>query len=474
MKALFFKMALPLIGGIPFVSSAQQSVGKKNVLLIYFDDLRTELNCFGDSSIISPNIDQLAKEGVAFQRAYCNIPVSGASRASLLTGTRPTRNTFMTAKIYAEKDKKDKIALNDYLKSLGYHTEVRGKVFHHADDHEEGWTVRHKDSYSAYMNEKNGKKNEKGKGMPYECMDVPDDAYPDGLRVREAVKDLERLKKNDAPFFYAFGFAKPHLPFIAPKKYWDLYDGKVQLPDNYVLPDNHNIPARAFHRWGELRNYVGIPQEGPLPADYAKKLIQGYRACVTYVDAQLGILLDKVRELGLDKNTLIVLVGDHGWSLGEHGLWCKHTIFETMLRAPLIIYDYGSKLNGTDCDEVVEFVDVFPTICDAIGVEIPEQAEGQSLCGLLNDENAKSKGYAVCRWMQGYTLVTDDNLFYTEWWNGKDEIEECMLFDHNNDPDENFNIVTNEKYAERVREMGKQLKECRGIEFDKYKKNSDK
>lgn len=468
MRNLVFNLALPLIGGFSLIASAQKSVDKKNVLLIYFDDLRTELNCFGDTSIFSPNIDKLAKQGVAFQRAYCNIPVSGASRASLLTGTRPTRNTFFSAYTCAEKEKEDKIALNDYLKSLGYHTEVRGKVFHHADDHEDGWDIQHKDSYPAYMDEKNGEKNKKGKGMPYECLDVPDDAYPDGLRVREAVKDLERLKDNSIPFFYAFGFAKPHLPFIAPKKYWDLYEGKIELPDNYVLPENHNIPNRAFHRWGELRNYVGIPQQGPLSEDDAKNLIQGYKACVSYVDSQLGILLDKIKDLGLDKNTLIILIGDHGWSLGEHGLWCKHTIFETMLRVPLIIYDYDSKLNGTNCNEVVEFVDIFPTICDALCVEIPKQAEGESLYKLLNDKNAKSKGYAVCRWMQGYTLVTDDNLFYTEWWNDKDEIVERMLFDHNNDPDENKNIVNQEKYASRIIEMNKQLKGCRGREFDKY------
>lgn len=468
MRNINLKITLPLIVGLPFIASAQQNVERKNVLLIYFDDLRTELNCFGNTSIISPNIDQLAKHGVTFQRAYCNIPVSGASRASLLTGTRPTRSTFLTHKSHAEKEKKDKMGLNDYLKSLGYHTEVRGKVYHYADDHKDGWTVQHKDSYPEYMDEENVVKNNKGKGIPYEYMDVPDDAYPDGIRVREAIKDLERLKNNNTPFFYAFGFAKPHLPFIAPKKYWDMYEGKVKLPDNYILPENHNIPSRAFHRWGELRNYVGVPKDGALAEDNAKKLIQGYKACVSYVDAQLGILLNKVKELGLHRNTVIVLVGDHGWSLGEHGLWCKHTVFETMLQVPLIIYDYDSKLNGTSCNEVVEFVDVFPTICDAIGVEIPEQAEGESLCRLLNDKNAKSKGYAVCRWMQGYTLVTDDNLFYTEWWSEKDEIVEKMLFDHNIDPEENENIVNSFQNKNRLLELSRQLKENRGVEFDKY------
>lgn len=287
----------------PSIVIAKQIKKVKNILFVAFDDLRPELNCFGKSDIYSPNIDQFAREGVSFQRAYCNIPVSGASRASLLTGTRPTRNTFLTARTYAQKQKKDKTALNDYLKSLGYHTEVRGKVFHFADDHEDGWTVCHKKTYIGSLNAR----DKDGKRAFYESLDVP-----------------------------------------------------------------------------------------------------------------------------------------------------------------LIIYDPSSTLRGYKCNEIVEFVDIFPTICEAVGVEIPTQVEGKSIFSLLKDEKSRSKGYAVCRWQQGYTLITNDSLFYTEWWKKDDQIEGRMLFDHKVDSAENINVVNQEQYADCVWEMSKKLKECRGREFDKY------
>lgn len=192
----------------------------KNILLIAIDDLRPELNCFGHTGIISPNIDQLAAQGTSFQRAYCNIPVSGASRSSLLTGTRPTRNTFLGAGSHASKDKKDKIAINDYLKANGYRTEVRGKVFHSPEDHRSGWDSVHVNKYDNlyYLSaENNNLQNQGLRGAPYECVEAPDDAYCDGSCAQEALKDLERLSKSDQPFFYALGFFKPHLPFNAPK-----------------------------------------------------------------------------------------------------------------------------------------------------------------------------------------------------------------------------------------------------------------
>lgn len=247
-----------------------------------------------------------------------------------------------------------------------------------------------------------------------------------------------------------------------------MYEGKVQLPDNYTLKDGNAIPAKAFHNWGELRTYYGVPKSGPVSDEEALKLIQGYRACVSYVDAQIGKLLDEIKRIGLDKNTIIVLWGDHGWSLGEHGLWCKHTILETMLHSPLIIIDPTVKLNGKSCNEVVEFVDIFPTVCDAIGVDIPEQCEGESLYPLMNDDKIKSKGYAVSRWGQGYTLVTDDNFFYTEWWDEDKQAVEKMLFDHTLDLHENFNVVSDIKYKNRIKEMSEQLKKCIGADFDKY------
>lgn len=442
---------------------------KKNIILIAFDDLRTELNCYGADYMYTPNFDKFASSGVIFNRAYCNIPVSGASRASLLTGTRPTRNTFLNFATVAEEQKPDKFGINEYFQSLGYRTEVRGKVFHNPKDHVEGWDKVHEFFQPNYLKEENIKCGKLG--APYECVDVDDFEYAEGKRTLGALKDLENLSKSGQPFFYGFGFIKPHLPFVSPQKYWDIYEGKVSIPDNYRLKENNKIPLQALTKFGELRQYKGVPKEGELSEQEAKKLIQGYRACVSYVDNLFGMIINKIKELGLDNNSIIVLFGDHGWSLGEHGLWCKHTIFETMLNAPLIIYDPSSKLNGKECNEVVEFIDIFPTICEASGVPVPSQAEGMSLVPLMNNEKAKSKGYAVSRWMQGYTFVTDDNLFYTEWWDKDDNVTERMLFDHNNDPDENYNVVNNPQYKDRLNDLSKKLKNSRGAEFDKYTDN---
>ena len=443
---------------------------RKNIILIAFDDLRTELNCYGADYMHTPNFDKFASEGIMFNRAYCNIPVSGASRASLLTGTRPTRNAFLNFDTISEEQKPDKVGLNEYLQSLGYRTEVRGKVFHNPKDHVDGWDKVHTFYKPNYLKEENIKFG--SKGAPYECVNVEDFEYAEGKRTLEALKDLETLSKSDKPFFYGFGFIKPHLPFVSPKKYWDIYDGKISIPDNYRLKAGNQIPTRALHNFGELRQYQGVPKKGELSTEEATRLIQGYRACVSYVDNLFGMIIDKIKELGLDKNSIIVMFGDHGWSLGEHGLWCKHTIFETMLNAPLIIYDASAKLNGRKCNEVVEFVDIFPTICEAIGVPVSSQAEGMSLLPLMNNENAKSKGYAVSRWMQGYTLITDDNLFYTEWWDKEDNIIERMLFDHNNDPEENYNVVNNMKYEHRINDLSNKLKNNRGKEFDKYSRKN--
>lgn len=368
----------------------QESNKKQNILYIIVDDLRTELNCYGVNNVVSPNIDTLAAQGTLFSRAYCNIPVSGASRASIMTGTRPTRNTFSDFDAVAEVEKPETTTLNDYFKSQGYTT-------------------------------------------------------------------------------IALGFLRPHLPFIAPQKYWDMYDyNQITVPDNYVMPSNHGIPATAFHNWGELRKYTGIPESGALPIDSARVLIHGYRASVSFVDAQIGRVMAKLKALGLDQNTAIVLVGDHGWNLGEHGIWCKHTIFETSLHAPLIIADPAAKVKGGKSDQVVEFVDIYPTICDMSRLAKPAHLEGESLLPLLNSRTAKSKGYAVSRWNQGFTLVTTDHLFYTEWWDASDKVINRLLFDHRIDAQENKNLVDGSRYTSRLKELSAQLKTKRGVNFDKY------
>lgn len=471
--------SVSLIGGASLLAlvctsfhKGEKTTEKKNILLIAIDDLRPELSCFGKSGIISPNIDKLAVQGTSFQRAYCNIPVSGASRSSLLTGTRPTRHAFINAGSLASKEKKDKIAINDYFKVNGYRTEVRGKIFHSPADHQSGWDSIHINKYDNlyYLSDENRALQKKGqRGAPYECVEAPDDAYCDGACAQEAIKDLERLSKSDQPFFYALGFFKPHLPFNAPKKYWDLYEKiPIELPDNYQLKEGNDIPKQALTNWNELRYYAGTPKEGAVSDSMAINLIRAYRACVTYVDTQIGIVMNQLEKLGIADKTTIVLFGDHGWNLGDHSLWSKHTILETCLRAPLIVYDPTALQKGYRCNEVVEFVDIFPTLCEMAGIDIPQQAEGESLIPLINDHKARSKGYAISRWMQGYTIVTDDNLFYTEWWDKNDEVTDKMLFDHKIDPQEDYNVAFHKEYQKLTKELGARLKALRGTEFDKY------
>lgn len=474
MRKISSALLLSGTAAIALTSCTQKADSKKNLLLVFVDDLRPELNCYGHDEIVSPNIDALAGQGTLFTRAYCNIAVSGASRACILTGTRPTRHTFFAADTYASGQKPDKTVLNTFLQENGYFTMLgHGKVFHHRTDHIDGWDIAgERFSGMKYLDPKNLiPRNDGRRGRPYECLEVEDTCYADGRIAEAAIEDLRLLAAQEKPFFYALGFCRPHLPFNAPKKYWDLYNREdIVLPSNYYMEDGHGIPEAAFPKWGELRNkYVGVPGGNELVGEeLAKTLIHGYRACVSFTDAQIGKVMDEFRRLGLDKNTVVVLIGDHGWNLGEHGTWCKHSIMETSLHTPMIIVDPQAKLRGHKCSEVVEFVDIFPTICDMLGLEAPQQLEGESLHQLLNDPDAESSGWGISRWNDGFTLITDDNLFYTEWWDEDDNIKERLLFDHNIDPDENINLAGREEYAERIKELSIQLKERRGKEFDKY------
>lgn len=449
---------------------SKKEAPKKNVLLLIVDDMRPELHCYGHEEMITPNMDALAAKGVQFTRAYCNVAVSGATRASLLTGTLPTRNTFLSAHLYSQEQKPDKIALNDYMKENGWFTIVsNGKTFHYQNDHKEGWDLIRPRKIPVKGVHTTEGQEEGRRPLPYECLDLPDNKYPDGYIADQAVEDLRMLAAQGKPFFYGLGFFKPHLPFNAPKKYWDLYDASsFQLPDNYVLKEGNNIPKRALTGWGELRKYSGTPKKGPLTDEMALKLIHGYHAAVSFTDAQIGKVLDEMKALGLDKNTIVILLGDHGWSLGEHGCWCKHTILETNLHVPFIIYDPDAKANGRKCDEVVEYLSIFPTICEALGLKQPAQLEGESIYPLLNDPKAKSKGWAFCRWNQGYTLVTDEGYFYTEWWDKEDNVLDRLLFDHRVDPDENYNVVGRKEYRHTADSLSRLLMKRRGPEFDKY------
>ena len=442
---------------------------RPNVLFIAVDDLRPELFSFGSEHSVTPNIDALCKQGVRFDRAYCMVPTCGASRAALMTSIRPARDRFHSYQSFASKDAPDALPLHTLFKNEGYHTVSYGKIFHQVTDHADGWSeppVRGSKlgTYKTDEANNNRKKDLKGRmrGPATESADVEDHLYGDGELAGLATEKLAELAKSDTPFFFALGFYKPHLPFVAPKKYWDMYDEKtVKMPSNYFPPKD--APPESIHTSGELRTYSTIPREGIIPEPIALDLIHGYHACVSYTDAQIGKVLAQLDALGLRENTIVVLWGDHGWNLGEHTLWCKHSCYETSLRAPLVIAApsvAGAKVNAV-ATGLTEFIDIYPTLCDLTGIAIPGHVEGASLLPVLKRPKAKHKEYAVSRFGGGDT-IRSDRYRYSVYRDKKGAVTGRMLYDHVADPDENVNVAVNPENGPLVKQLERELMDRMG------------
>ena len=422
---------------------------KKNVLFLMIDDLRPELSVYGHSQISSPNIDALAKSGVTFNRAYCNVPVCGASRASILTGIRPTANRFLKFDASVTKETPNVLTLVKHFKNQGYTTISNNKITHlkrDIKDWDEEWYPS-TNGWRNYISEENITLEENGKhGYAYESPDVEDAAYYDGKTANKSILDLKKLKAEGKPFFMAVGFVKPHLPFNAPKKYWDLYkESEITLPKNNSF--SNSAPEIANHSWGELRYYKDIPKKGQVSDTVAKKLIHGYYATVSYVDTQVGKVLKELKNLGLKDNTVIVLVGDHGWSLMEHGLWVKHSNFRVALQVPLII-SASNISKDRHTNSIAELVDLYPTLCELATIPTPPHVDGESLVEALQTPSKVFKNTALARWQKGETLIAD-NLFYTEW-QRNDKTIARMLYDHSTDSDENRNLAMEASFKETV------------------------
>lgn len=450
------------------VTLLPQDKTPKNILFIAVDDLRPELNFYGANHIKSPNLDKLAGESLVFNRAYCNVPVCGASRASLMTGLRPTRNRFINYKTRADIDVPDAISLPNLLKQNGYTTISEGKIYHNNEDDGTAWNSRWfpEGNIRNYQLETNiienaGSGQAKGGAISHEMAQVHDTAYFDGKIAQKGIEDLRKLKTQKEPFFLALGFMKPHLPFNAPKRYWDLYDrNNIELPESYAQPKS--TPRKAFHNFGELRQYNNIPKKGDIPEGLAKELIHGYYACVSYVDAQIGLVLDELKRLELDDDTIVILWGDHGWNLGDHKLWCKHVTFETALRTPLIIKVPG-KTSGQQTDAITEYIDIYPSLAELVGIEAPKTVDGKSFVPILNGEKPQ-KDWAVSKFKDAVTLIKGD-LFYTEWTKDDGIAYERMLFDHKTDPLELDNLAEKEEYAGIVQNLSLELRAKWGEDF---------
>ena len=429
----------------PTGTLAQES--RPNILFIAVDDLRPELGCYGAGHIVSPNIDRLAQQSVRFDRAYCSVPTCGASRASLFTSLRPTPTRFVNASTSAEHDAPGITTLNAHFKNHGYHTVSLGKVFHTPEDCAAGWSEPawvpadipffHR-AENRKLHEERVRVGEKpDRGPAWESADLAEANYEDGAIADRALRDLRRLGQHDKPFLLAVGFKKPHLPFVAPQKYWELYDHQqITLPKNYFVPEN--APPESIHSWGELRHYSGIPTAGPVSQHAAKMLIHGYYACVSFVDAQIGRLLDELQVLGIADNTIVMLWGDHGWNLGEHTLWCKHSCYEVSMRVPLLVRAPG--INAGSTRGLTELIDLYPTLCDLSGLPKPGHLQGKSFVPLLRDPSRNWKRAVYGRFKAGDTVRTN-RFRYSHYAGADGETNSRMMYDHQVDPNENRNIA---------------------------------
>jgi arylsulfatase A-like enzyme len=449
-------------------STSNTSLKKQNILFISIDDFRPKVSSYGETKMITPNIDKLASEGLQFNNAYTNIAVCGASRASIMTGIRPSEKRFNDFSTRASVDTPDAIPLNQIFKENGYETISYGKIYHHKDDFQEYWSEKDGGQIQSDFQDpksiarvENAGTGEYGKKQPtFEYPDVDDYAYNDGKITKKAIDKLKILKRENKPFFMAIGYVSPHLPFIQPKKYWDMYDhNAIKLADNSFQPKNSpDIAIEAQHNSAEMRkNYLDIPSEGKLDDSLARNLIHGYYASVTYMDALIGELIKGLDDLGLRENTTIVFWSDHGYFLGEHGFWCKHSTFEEAVKIPFIISSPKHVKNKMTAS-FTELVDVYPTLCDIANIEAPNYLQGKSLMPVLEDPSKILKTEVYTRYKQGEAVI-DKDFSYTEFHDGEKYLGN-MLYDNHKDHGQNTDISkfpTNEllvkKYKEKLKLM---------------------
>lgn len=461
---------------------------KPNVLFIAIDDLRPELGCYGSRAAISPNIDRLATRGVRFDNAHCQLAVCNPSRVSLLTGLRPDSTHVLTLDVRFRETIPDAVTLPQHFKKNGYTALGYGKIFHNPWPDNVSWSEPHSwpkksELWSEEAKEDLNKFKEKLRSegaaeekidrlraTATERVDVDDDLHIDGAIAVQTLEAMERLAKQKKPFFLAAGFVRPHLPFVVPKKYWDLYDReKIELANEPSLPADS--PPFAMNTMYELRDYFDYletpdPKSGSLTEAQQRELKHGYLASVSFIDAQVGRLLDKLDELGLGENTIVVLWSDHGWKLGEHNSWCKQTNYEIDTRVPLIIYDPRASGNGDPADSMVELVDVFPTLCDLAGLPFPKRLEGTSLKPALEKPNTIVKKAAISQFprkhenreLMGYAYRTK-KWRYIEWIDRQSgEPVDWELYNHSKDHSESQNIAKAPQNASVLKELGAALR----------------
>jgi iduronate 2-sulfatase len=470
------RLLLTLLALVPALPAAD----KPNILFICVDDLKPVLGCYGDKLAKTPNLDRLAARGMRFDLAYCNQSVCAASRNNLLLGSRSTSLGIYDLGTNFRKAVPDAVTIPQYFMKHGYRAEAIGKILHtgHGNsDDKASWSVptnvekvvEYLDPKSSaggkltreeayFTNQQLGRIGQLPKGAAWESADVPDNGYADGRIADDGIKRLQAAKeRTGTPFFLALGFVKPHLPLTAPQKYWDLHDpAKFTLAKDTGTPKG--APPYAGKRGGEISNYEPIPGNGRVDDETARKLIHGYYAATSFMDAQLGRVLDELDRLELSKNSIIVLWGDHGWHFGDHGMWTKHTNYEQANHIPLIIIAPGMKPGSTR--QLAETVDIYPTLAELAGLPkpaVPQPIDGLSLVPVLKDPAARIRDHATHCFPRGEgrigRAIRTERYRLVEWKKPGTPSDEAdfELYDYEAAPDEDENLAS--KQPEVVKEL---------------------
>nr|MBI1230895.1 sulfatase-like hydrolase/transferase [Cytophagales bacterium] len=450
--------------------NSPQPSGPMNVLFIAVDDLRPDIGPYGNALIKTPNLDKLGNTAAVFENHYVQVPTCGASRCNLLTGLLPgtvdhLKNSAFETFMSDEPEGESPESMVHHFRRNGYRTVGIGKISHSVDgviygydESPEGARPEMPHSWDEFLFDADkwgtgwnaffgyadgsNRQEKKGQVAPYEMADVSDRDYPDGITADLAVQKLQELKAGKQPFFLGVGFFKPHLPFTAPKKYWDLYDrNEIPLTQAPDIPEN--IHLASLQKMGEFNQYKAGDERASLDSalsdDYARKLIHAYYASVSYVDAQIGKVVDELEKQGLADNTIVIVWGDHGWHLGEHRVWGKHTTFEVALRSPLIIRVPGMAPRFIAGNSVVSTIDIYPSLMEWCGIPVDFSLDGQPLGTLIKEgTDPKRENVSYSYFNKGITM-RNDRYRLTRYF--RDQNPTVELYDHQTDPLETRNIA---------------------------------